>query len=112
MLRKNSSLQEEKLITKLKEAKRCIVKKKSKFIFFTERELKLYEDGCLAYFGVKTKELKKLFKQPELQNVCTDGKTKMKIITPQKTYYFKFSNSQQAEDWVSSIKKLSTLEKK
>ena len=65
-MRKSSSLQDEKFITKLKEVKKCLVKKKSKFIFFIEKEIKMYEDGSIAYFGVRSQELNRLLKPIEM----------------------------------------------
>lgn len=49
-----------------KDVKSGIAKKKSKFIFYSDRQIKLYENGYLAYFGARSKELKTLFTPEEL----------------------------------------------
>ena len=49
-----------------KELRSDVAKKKSKFIFYSDRQIKLYDNGCFAYFGARSKELKTLFKPEEL----------------------------------------------
>jgi hypothetical protein len=75
-----------------------VAKKKSKFIFYSERELKLYENGYFAYYDARAKsmELKVLMKPIDMQSVTLDGKNKLKIVTKDKTYLFRFSSSEQA----------------
>jgi hypothetical protein len=75
-----------------------VAKKKSKFIFYSERELKLYENGYFAYYDARAKptELKVLMKPIDMQSVTLDGKNKLKIVSRDKTYLFRFSTSEQA----------------
>jgi hypothetical protein len=80
-------------------------KKKSKFIFYSERELKLYENGYFAYYGARSKELKVLLKPIDMLAVVLDGKNKLKIVTKEKTYLFRFNSSDLAQQWVSTINK-------
>ena len=72
-------------------------KKKSKFIFYSERELKFYENGYFAYYGARSKELKILLKPIDMLAVVIDGKNKLKIVTREKTYIFRFNTFELAQ---------------
>lgn len=92
-----------------KEIKVDFAKKKSKFIFFSDRELKLYENGCFAYYGARSKELKTMIQPSELVQITLEGKDKMKISTKNKKYLFKFGTSEKAQDWIQTLTKVATL---
>ena len=76
------------------EVKSAVAKKKTQFIFFSERLIKLYENGCFAYYGAKSKVLKTMIWPDELASVALEGKDKVKIATKyKKSYLFKFARS-------------------
>lgn len=51
------------------EIKSTMAKKKTKFIFYTERLIKLYKNGCFAYYGAKSGALKTMIRPDELVSV-------------------------------------------
>jgi hypothetical protein len=85
------------------EMKGDLAKKKHKLFFFADRIIKLYENGYFAYFSVRTKELKGVISTAEFKEASLDGKDKLKIISKEKTYIFKFTNQESASDWVSTL---------
>ena len=86
------------------------VKKKSKFIFFSDRILKLFSNGELRYYRVKSNELKDVIPLNKILLVNLEGKHKSKIVTSQKTYIFRHSSEEKATEWVSKIKELMRLQ--
>ena len=53
--------------------------------FYGDRQIKIYENGCLAYFTAsRQKELKALIKPKCLLSVVLESKDKMKIMTKSK----------------------------
>ena len=79
------------------ELKSTMAKKKTKFIFYSERLIKLYKNGCFAYYGAKSGSLKTMIKPNELVSVTYEGKDKMRIVLKnKKIYLFKLSFSIEA----------------
>lgn len=94
------------MISTWKEIKCEYVKKKTRMFFYGDRFMKLYENGCIAYFtATKHSELKGLLKPKSLISATLDGKDKIKIVTKEKTYFFKFSSPETAKDWVIYLNK-------
>lgn len=85
------------------------VKKKSNFIFFSDRVLKLFGQGELRYYAHKNEELRGIIPLQKILSVSIDGKDKTKVVTTHKTYVFRHSSSSQASAWVSKIKELAQL---
>ncbi len=76
-----------------------VVKKKAKIIFFyTDRFLRLYSNGDLAYFDPKTDELKTHIPFGYLKQANLE-KEKIKFVTKNKTYVFKFRGAADARSW-------------
>jgi hypothetical protein len=87
------------------EMKSVIAKKKTKFIFYSERLIKLYQNGCFAYYGAKSKVLKTMLEPEDLALVALEGKDKIKIVTKDKrSYLFKFNSCCEACEWYDLLK--------
>jgi len=82
------------------------VKKKSKFIFFSDRILKLTAKGEIRYYTNKSEELRGIIPISKVLLVSVDGKDKSKIVTTRKTFVFRHSSQAQAALWVNSIKEM------
>lgn len=76
-----------------KEVKKQHVKKKTKLIFYADRLLKIYDNDYFAYFTSKNKVLKACVHPKCLLSCTLESKDKIKIVTRQKTYLFKFAQS-------------------
>ena len=89
------------------EVKSVIAKKKTKFIFYSERLIKLYQNGCFAYYGAKSKVLKTMIEPDDLALVALEGRDKIKIMTKDRlSYLFKFNSCCEANEWFDALKVL------
>jgi hypothetical protein len=86
--------------------------KKSRVLFNVDRIIKLFENGTLGYFKQRTGSLKALIAPIDIRNLAMDGKDRIKLITKDKSYLFKFSSSETARDWHDSIKAFLPSEQK
>jgi len=86
-----------------KEIKQEYVKKKAKIIFYVDRHLKIYDNGYFAYFTSGRKELKACISPNNILQCLLESKDKMKVVTKNKSYLFKFSKCKVAEEWVTTI---------
>lgn len=80
------------------------VKKRSRVLFNVDRIIKLFENGTLGYFKQKTGSLKALIAPSDIRNIAMDGKDRIKLITKEKNYLFKFSAAETAKEWHDSLK--------
>jgi hypothetical protein len=91
-----------------KEIKSENVKKRSKVFFFVDRTVKIYENGYFAYFKFKkSKEsLKALLSPSEIKQLVLEtgsNKDRLKIVSKEKTYLFRFNNPEIAKDWYDTL---------
>jgi hypothetical protein len=86
--------------------------KKSRVLFNVDRIIKLFENGTLGYFKQRTGALKALIASGDIRNLAMDGKDRIKLITKEKSYSFKFSSAETARDWHQSLKAFMPSEQK
>ena len=80
------------------------VKKRSKVFFFADRQVKIYENGYFAYFKFKKDKevLKALVKPQDFKQLVIEtgsNKDRIKIVTKEKSYLFRFNSAEIARDW-------------
>ena len=98
--------------TTWKELKSEYVKKRSRVLFYVDRIIKLFENGTLGYFKQKNGTLKALIAPSDIRNLAMDGKDRIKLITKEKNYIFKFSSAEAAKEWHDSLKALMPSEQR
>jgi hypothetical protein len=91
-----------------KELKSENVKKRSKVFFFVDRSVKIYENGFFAYFKFKKdkESLKALLSPAEIKQLVLEtgsNKDRLKIVSKEKSYLFRFSNPDIAKDWYETL---------
>lgn len=91
-----------------KELKSENVKKRSKVFFFLDRTVKIYENGYFAYFKFKKdkESLKALLSPSEIKQLVLEtgsNKDRLKIVSKDKSYLFRFNNPEIAKDWYETL---------
>ncbi len=91
-----------------KELKSENVKKRSKVFFFVDRTVKIYENGYFAYFKFKKdkESLKALLSPSEIKQLVLEtgsNKDRLKIVSKDKSYLFRFNNPEIAKDWYETL---------
>lgn len=86
-----------------------VVKKRRKLFFFHDRVIKIFDSGYFGYYeGKNLNELKALVSPSELKSIAFESgsKDKLKVITKNKSYLFKFSTQEAAHDWYQTLNEL------
>ena len=91
-----------------KEIKSENVKKRSKVFFFVDRSVKIYENGYFAYFKFKKdkESLKAILSPAEIKQLVLEtgsNKDRLKIVSKEKTYLFRFNSAEIAKDWYETL---------
>ena len=81
------------------------VKKKRRIFFYSDRILKCYENGFLAYFLEKSNEVKCIINPKDIQVALLKEKDKIHLVTKSKSYVFKFASHENALEWLNLISK-------
>ena len=78
------------------------VKKRRKLFFFADCIIKLYDNGYLGYYKQKDNQLKALVSPSDIKSVALESgntRDKLKVVTKNKTYLFKFGTHDVAKEW-------------
>ncbi len=81
----------EEQISSWKEVKSEQVKKRVKILFFADRQVKIFENNWFAYYSLNTGKRKGLYPPSHIKEVSYESKDKMKFVTKNKTFLFKFN---------------------
>lgn len=84
-------LSEEK-VKEWKEIKSEFAKKRVKIFFFADRQVKVFENNWFAYYSMRTGKRKALLPPSNIKDIIPEGKDKLKLVTKDKTFLFKFNS--------------------
>lgn len=79
--------------------------------------MKIYENGYFAYFKFKKdkESLKALLSPSEIKQLVLEtgsNKDRLKIVTKEKTYLFRFNSAEIAKDWYDTLSEIRNDPKK
>jgi len=75
------------------------VKKKSKFFFYSDRLLNVFDNGELRYYNSKNGALREVIEPGVILAVDREGKDCLRVATQRKAYLFKFASPRKADDF-------------